>query len=1045
MRENQLHSGILLNDTVRFWILGPVEAWSGDTRIRLGGPLQERVLVALLLEPNRMVSLTRLIEATWDDHPPNTATHQIRKIIADLRRRLPGGPDLLITDGAGYRAAVTEEQLDVTLFELRLRRAREASAQDLTANATDELRAGLDLWRGPVLGGSGGGVISAAASVLDERRLHAVEQWAELSLALGRAADVIGDLRSHVGQYPLRESLRAKLMLALYHSGRQAEALEEYTAARRLLAEELGVDPGSELVRIHEGILQTDPGLAAPAPPSDRSSGGGGGWSVTDSADGPPCSLPHDLPDFTGRQRELEQLLASARQDHRINITTISGMGGSGKTSLALRAAHQLAHLYPDGQLYIDLLGFTPGRTPMEPGVALDVMMRTLGVPSERIPDDPPSLAAIWRVVTANRRLLIVLDNAADEAQVQSLLPGSPDSMVIITSRNRLVELDGAEVIDNGQLTPAESAAMLAAILGTDRIGAEPDAARSLADLCGHLPLALRIAAARLRGRTHWRIADLVRRLAAGPSPLQELSAGARSVAATIAVSYEAVPSFHRQVLRRLGAHPGTDFDAESAAALCGISVPQAEAALEMLLDSALIEQNRPLRYTFHDLVGSFLHDLAAEPAHAEEQRAARRRLLDDYLITSGSAAQLLQPGQAGLELTGDGTSAHPRINSLQAALQWYDAERHNLLAAVRLAARHGFDYHAVQLPRAMANYLQLRGLIRDAMEVLQLAVEAARRLGDRSLEAVSLMNLAAPLWHLGSPTAALDRLDEALAIATELGDLPSQADCLARAGIQLNTLGNYLEGLHRLRLALALHRRVGNQRGQCWTLISMSSALGVVGRHNQSGAAARQALTLSHELSDKDAEVMALINSANARNRTGDHTGALHCLRQAQSTAETIGAADGLALVLTRLTETHLLLGDYHDTFTYGLLALEQARTIHRPAVVAAVENILGQAHLSRGEYAPALTRHENALDAATRAEKRIEQARALTGLAEAADLLGRSAAALDYANTAAYHFAEMGVPQPASLRRLLAAAPRVRELPAQRVAPAKSLAAAR
>jgi DNA-binding SARP family transcriptional activator len=1000
---------------VQLRILGPVEAWAGQERIRLGGPLQERVLATLLLEANRVVPLSRLVESVWHENPPATAPHQVRKIVADLRRRLPGGAQLLVTDGAGYVAATAPDQLDLTLFGVRLGRARDAAAAGLHANARDQLREALDLWRGPIMGGMGGPIIEAAAAALDERRLAAAEQLIDLTLGLGEAADVIGDLRALVAQHPLRESMRAKLMLALYQCGRQADALEEYTAARRILADELGVDPGQELVRMYEAILHSSPELSPPKQPEPAAASAP--WTTPAPLTGPPCSLPHDLPDFTGRGEELAALTTAATAPGAaIRLITIDGMGGSGKTSLAIHAAHSLAQHYPDGQLYVDLRGFSPQQDPMEPGAALDLMLRTLGVPGDRIPDDTPSRAALWRVVTASRRLLVLLDNAADTAQIRPLLPGSRDGLVLVTSRVRMIDLDGAVAVTTGQMSTRDSLALLEVTLGAGRVAAEPGAAAALVALCGRLPLALRVAAARLRGRGRWTIQDLVARLETEASRLGELAAGERSVSATIALSYRAMPAPQRAFIRHLGAHPGTDFDVHTAAALAGLPASRADRLLEQLLDSNLLEQHSSGRHTFHDLIRSYIQDLIGTGEYGAAQRLAQHRLLDDYLAASDAAARVLQPGREQLPLPLEHPGGgRPPIETPADALRWFDDERHNLLAAVHLAARDGFDPHAVHLPRALAHYLQIRGLLGDDLEVLQIAVDAARRLGDRDLEALSLMNLASPYWHLGSPRQALACVGEALAIAAETGDTQREAACLARIGTQYSSLGDYPEGARRLTRALELNRSLGDARGECWTLVNLSSALVALGRYEQALASATDARRIAGTLGDGDATIMALVNAANAHNGLGDHDAALRELADALPIARETGALDGFALVLTRLADTHCRAGSLDTAFAHAVDAVERARTIRRSALVATVENILGTIHRKRGEFQAALSRHENALDAAREAEFRIEIARAYAGMAAAAEAQNRDEDAVRFGECARAHFDAMGVPDPA------------------------------
>jgi DNA-binding SARP family transcriptional activator len=501
---------------VRFRILGSFECWDGPDRVRIGGPVHERVLVALLLEPGRVLPVYRLVEAVWDENAPATAAHQVRKAVAELRQRIPDGRTLIVTDGPGYRAAVAPDQSDLSPFIEGLRQAREAVAAGRSADAAESLREALTLWRGPVLSDSGGSVIAAASVALEERRLTAVEQLFTMRLAAGESSELVGELREFIGAQTLRETLRGQLMLALFRSGRQGEALEEYEKVRELLAAELGIDPGDRLQELHQGILRNSPDLAIPIP-------AGGSAALPPLLNETRSTLPYDLRDFTGREEEMSRLLGFVEESERSGplIVAIDGMGGSGKTSLAVRAAHQLADRYPDAQLYLDLRGFTAGEQPLSSATAAVTLLRMLGTPGEWIPDDAEGRTALWRKTTTRYRMILLLDNVVDEAQVRPLLASSVGTLILVTSRSLLVDLDATHCVSLGTMLPRDSVALVSRVLEDRRAKAEPEAVAELAELCGHLPLALRIASARLRKRPRWTVRYLVepaagRRAAAG-------------------------------------------------------------------------------------------------------------------------------------------------------------------------------------------------------------------------------------------------------------------------------------------------------------------------------------------------------------------------------------------------------------------------------------------------------------------------------------------------------------------------------------------------
>ncbi|WP_328806845.1 AfsR/SARP family transcriptional regulator [Streptacidiphilus fuscans] len=976
--------------------------------------------MALLLEPGRVVPVARLVEITWDDAPPATAAHQIRKIVADLRQRIPGGAAVFVTDGPGYRVAVDDDQVDLSLFGVRLRRAREAVAAGLPGNAVDQLRAALELWRGRLLAGEGGMLLQGAATSLEERRLTAVELLFELQLGLGEAAELVGDLRELARENPLRETLRGQLMLALYRSGRQAEALEEYQRVRTLLAEELGIDPGPELSALHEGILKASPELAAPRQPTPSGPATAEQRALAQSAQAQaqaapaPCSLPYDVQDFTGRTEELQQLLAAVAEPatQGTPILAIDGMGGSGKTALAVHAAHRLAELYPDGQISVDLHGFTPGQRPREPSEVLDVMLRSLGLPGDRIPDDLLSKIALWRMTTAQRRLLILLDNAADAEQVRPLLPSSPKCMVLITSRIRLVDLDGARALSIGVLSVPDSLALVERTLGAERVAAEPAAAEELAQLCGRLPLALRIATARLGHRPRWTIQYLVDRLSDEARKLDELASRSRGVAATLQLSYLAMDGESRNAFRLLSLHPG-DLDVHSAAALLGTPTFEAEELLELLLDAHLLEQHELGRYTFHDLVRSFAHSLCTAETAAEDGLAVGR-LLDNYVLAVEAACEVSFPGRVefGIELPAP-TAALPVFASSDAALAWFEREHRNLLAAVRLAARRGLDWHCAYLPRAFASFLHMQGRAEELLEAGQLAVAASRRLGDRLLLRLSLTNLAVALWQLGRVQEGVDALEQALEIAVEIGDRHGEAACRSRLGAFRNSLGRYADGLRDLEAALLLHQALGSPREEAATLISISSVSALLGKYPAAAEAARTSAEINHKLGEVDNEALALVNLANAHLGLGAYDEALAVLANAQELHRSLHRPGNASLVLARLADAHLRAGRPSEAYDYGLRALDLVWTSGSTARRATVENILGRIHQALGEHVQAQTRHGQALRLAEETGFRIEMAYALEGLGSCAEALGESAQAREHRGRADELFAAMGVPE--------------------------------
>jgi DNA-binding SARP family transcriptional activator len=1008
-----------------FRILGPLEAWVGRERQQLGGPRQERVLAVLLLEANRVVPLYRLVDAAWGEDPPNTAPHQVRKMVADLRRRLPGPASLIVTDGPGYRIVVGDDQLDLRMFEVRLARAREAEAAGLASNAVTQLQAALALWRGPALAGLGSPLIRSAAEALDERRMTALDHLLDLRLASGEARELVGDLRTLVAEYPLREGLRGQLMLALYRSGRQAEALQTYDEGRRLLADELGIDPGPELARRYEEILRNDPDLHLPAAPAEPASGAAGGlpaYAVPGRP--PPAMLPYDLSDFTGRMEELEGVLrvAGKRSDRRPTVITIDGMAGVGKTTLAVHAAHRLAEQFPDGQLFVDLHGFTPGREPVDPGEALSIMLGALGVPGDQIPVDVVARAAAWRVQAAGRRLLVLLDNAANTAQVRPLLPGSGGCLVLVTSRSRL-GVDGAVPVPVVLPSEADSLNLVQRLLGEDWLDAEPADVAELIEVCGRLPLALRIAVTRLNNRPQWTVGYLVTRLRREERRLGELALDDRSVEAAVGLSYRGLTPEQQRMFRLLGQHPGGDFDPYAGAALAGISREDAEAELEDLLDARLLLQRQVGRYTFHDLLRSYAQGTARagpEPDLAD----AVHRLLDYYLHTADTAAYLIQPGRFRVDLELANPPAEvPSLTSRSEALAWYDAERHNLVAVTRYAISHRMDRHATELPRAFTMYLLLRGQVQDEAPLLAAAVEAARRIGDRRAELRSLLTLVIAQWHAGQFQEALECSRAALDIAVEAGDRRGEAICLSRIGMLYYGLGDYAEALAYNERALVIHREIDDRSEQRTVLNTLSPVLATLGRYGEALDAARQAVAIERELGGASFGAAGLLDVAIAQTGLGDLADALATLEEAGRLARQVGSVGVEAEVATQTAEVYRRLGQYEEAYRSGRRALDMVWTIQRPTVAAAVENILGAIHRDRGEPQLALERHRRAAELAERIQLRIEQARALEGIGHALAALGDPIAAQVHWRAALAQYEAMNVPEAERLHKTIGA----------------------
>jgi DNA-binding SARP family transcriptional activator len=615
---------------VRFRVLGPVRAWRDDLELDLGSPQQQATLAVLLLHEGRLTQAHELISALWGDEPPQAAAGTIRTYISRLRRVLesgePGSAIRIESLGGGYALRVPDQALDVTSFRQYLTRARTARRQSDPEAAATALGAAIELWQGVPLAGLSGPYAHSQRAGLEQALLTAREERLTLELELGHHAQVSAELADLAAQHPLREQFHELLMLALYRSGRQAEALKAFKTVRNQLTEELGVDPGPRLQRLQQQILQADPALLP-----DTSATGliDGSITSTTARSNPikadvPRQLPADLPDFTGRTAVLTQITGALTRTDVAAVLAINGAGGIGKTAVAIRAAHQVSSKFTDGQLFVSLNGLgAVGGGPADPDQVLRAALRSFGIPQDRLPQALGELAALWRTVLSDRRVLIVLDDAVDFAQVRHLLPASTSSAVIVTSRHALTDLPTSARVTLDAFSPDEAVSLLGRIAGADRPAAEPDAARQLAAVCSYIPHAVRLAAGRLTARPHWSIEEISQRVCT------DLAHRVDSLAfrAPFQRGYDRLDELEARALRLLSVSDRPILTAACAAAVLQISRDAAEDVLESLADVHLIEAGARGQYAYQDLVKIFARQLAYATDGSAACLTAWRRL----------------------------------------------------------------------------------------------------------------------------------------------------------------------------------------------------------------------------------------------------------------------------------------------------------------------------------------------------------------------------------------------------------------------------------
>jgi DNA-binding SARP family transcriptional activator len=593
---------------VEFRILGSLEVSGDRGPLELGAPRQQIALAALLLSANHVVSVDRLIDAIYGDRRPVTARSQAQISISALRRVLAanGGDSLIGTHPQGYSITVESGQLDAQRFTELVAAARADRDTGHPSQAVAHYREALRLWQGPALAGLDSSFVRAAAGHLDEQRISSNEDRLELELELGRHRDLVGELTELIEQFPLRERLRGQLMLALYRCGRRADALQVYRDARRVLIDELGMEPDKQLQQLEHAILTSDPVLERIGGPSHS--------RLAEHL--VPRLLPADIADFTGREKQTQEarrhLLAMAGDEKRtaVPVVAVAGQGGVGKTSLAIHAAQGVASHFPDGQLFADLHGSSQALSPTE---VLGRFLRAFGFSGAEIPDAIEERAEVYRGLLSGRKVLVLLDDAASEAQVAPLLPGSPTAAVLITSRRRLAGLAGAAHVDVDVFDASGSVELFTRIAGLQRVATEPGATAQITEMCGHLPLALRIVGARLSARQHWSIQQMADRLSDETRRLDELRYGGMAIRASLALSYAGVSGRARRLLRRLAILDTPVFSGWVAAALLDEPLGSAQDLLDELVSAHLIEFADD-RYRTRDLVRLFAREcLAAE------------------------------------------------------------------------------------------------------------------------------------------------------------------------------------------------------------------------------------------------------------------------------------------------------------------------------------------------------------------------------------------------------------------------------------------------
>ncbi|MEU9075745.1 BTAD domain-containing putative transcriptional regulator [Kitasatospora sp. NPDC048538] len=963
---------------LRFQVLGPVQAWLDDKPVSLGSPQQQAVLSTLLLHAGRPVTTQDLVDALWGDRPPAQAVAALRTYVSRLRavieprREVRAPAELLVSVADGYALRIPGEAVDLTVFERLSAEATSARAAGNKSEAHRLLVQALGLFSGRPLTGIPGPYAESQRLRLAERQVAASEDLCAAALDIGLHAEIVGELNGLTAEHPLRERLRELLMLALYRCGRQAEALGVYTDTRKLLIDELGVEPGAGLSAMHARILAADPALALPVSTAD-------GAAREESPAGPPApaQLPADVSDFSGRTdlvSDLSTVLMNAT-GQAVLVTSLAGIGGVGKTTLAVHVAHRVRSDFPDGQLYVDLRG--AGASPADPVVVLGDFLHALGVTEN--PDSLEQRAALYRSQLAGRRMLILLDNARDAEQIRPLIPGVSGCAVLATSRSRLAGIPGAQLFDVEELTPEEALSLFSAIVGEQRVAAEPEAAMAVVTACGFLPLAVRIAAARLASRPRWSVSDLARLLADQRRRLDELQLGNLAVETTIGLGYGQLSVPEARAFRLLSLIDAPDIPLAAAAALLGVDEDTAEDLTEALVEANMLECFTPGRYRYHDLLRLYAQRQNERIGDSGDQEQAVLRLLDLLIPTVHNAAQAIEPDDPLPELLTTLVSPGLSLPTGASAQDWLRTEGALLLSAIEAAANG---------PVALQ---------RSAIDLLIL------------------------LYGLGPDPTHGPRVRRILEITGGDSELRDDAAALARVHFALGTLQSVTSDFHGAEQSLL--RSLGFQAPDDATVLRLATAntlgwiLSVGNRTAEALPFLEQALAISRIVGTAIGEARLISNIARVQNRLGMTETAIQ------------SATDGVAAA--RKSENGPCLA--HTLYQLGVVltagdAVPHLREAHQ--LYRSQQNVLWEGYtlarlssalLSARQHAEAAEAAEESLAIGREMDSAYCQGLANAALGEALLALAQPARGLACLQEAHAIFTRLGVPEASPVAALI------------------------
>jgi DNA-binding SARP family transcriptional activator len=889
-------------------VLGPVRTWRDGQEIDLGGTGPRAVLGLLAIAGGYPVPRRELVTALWNGRPPPSAVNVIQTYVKRLRHSLePARPartrsTILPWIGDGYALRDSTVDLDLTRFRRLVGVGLDAHRGGDLAQAAERLGEALSIWHGAPLADLAFLAEHPDVVALAAERWAAVARYGEAMLDTGRASEAVSVLEAAVVAQPLDEAAHVRLVRAYRAAGRRGEAFDAYHAVRRRLVDELGVDPGRELVAVHADLLAEDRGPAPAAP------------LVV------PAQLPADTAGFAGRAdqlRRLDALLLDVSPASSPLVICVAGTGGVGKTTLAVHWAHRVVARFPDGQLYVNLRGFGPSGSAMSATDAVRGFLAAIEVPPARIPAGLDAQVGLYRSLLSGRRMLIVLDNARDTEQVRPLLPAAPGCLALVTSRNELAGLataGGAHPLRLEPLPVSEAGQLLERRLGAGRLAAEPAATGEIVDRCGGLPLALAIAAARAAARPRFPLAALASELRASRDNLDGFAGGeqAADLRAAFSWSYQALTPTAARLFRLLSLHPGPDLTAPAAASLAGVPPARIRPLLAELTRAHLLDEPTPGRYALHDLLRAYATELVSTVDDEPDRRAARHRLLDHYLHTAHRGVQLMEPERRSLALAPAPPGTTPEeLTDLGMARAWFAAERAVLLGAVAVAARHDLDRYAWQLPWMLEVFLEWQGHWTDLVTTQTTAIRAGARLDDQRAQAHAHRVLVHAYGRLRRFDEARRHGQQAFALNVELGHPGGLAAIHRTLSWLLECQHRYGEGLHHDQRALELYRAAGNPAGEADALNAIGWSHALLGDHRLALQHCQQALAIFIDIDHTHGQANTWDSIGYAHHHLGDHEQAIRCYRTAIGLYRKLGNRYYGATTLVHLGESELAAGD--------------------------------------------------------------------------------------------------------------------------------------